>query len=131
MVRIFHSDGHRVFDHPRSVGYVGESLARWTRQDQVQDALFTFAEDLQARRCDPFGETVALTPLIATHRAVLDALEAPTDSEHQTAQNNRAELVAAASAGRWKPLVAHQDFDTHILLLQSCQRKRCEQSPGS
>ena len=52
--------GLGFFGHPRSSGYIHDSLLRWTNQGEIDDALLSFGRELQSGKSHPFGETVAV-----------------------------------------------------------------------
>jgi selenocysteine lyase/cysteine desulfurase len=121
--------GVGFFGHPRSCNYVRDSLTRLMNQGRIDDPLLSFSDELQSGRPSRFGETVAVSPMIAGNAAAVDATTELADSHAEAIAENRSTIMSAASDHGWKLWSPGGEFSTRILLLQSPHLDDCNLRP--
>ena len=57
--------------------YVQKSIRRWEQRGEISDPLMSFSEELERGNSRRFGESVAVSSMIAANAAVCDAASGP------------------------------------------------------
>lgn len=121
--------GLGFFGHPRSSGHVHDSLLRWTNRGEIDDALLSFGGELQSGQSHPFGETVAVSPMLVGNAAVVDALDASVHGKGDGIQRNRGLIVETATRHGWKHVSPAPTFASRISVFQSSRKRDREETP--
>lgn len=96
---------------------IGLTRNGWSKQGTNDDPLHSFSLELEHRRHERFGESVAVAPLITANAAVEEANEqAVPESVFEKNRDCISELAALAG---WRLASPNRHFESRILLLQS------------
>lgn len=118
----YHPMGIGFYGHPRSVGYIEQTIGRLQRQGVLDDPLIRFLGELSGKAATRYGESVNLAPLFSCQGALQDTGRDDPTFVLPRRVANADRLVTLLGDRGWKPLRPADGLRSGILLLQPMAR---------
>ena len=115
----YHPMGIGFYGHPRSVGYIEQTIGRLQRQGSLDDPLIRFLGELSGKAPTRYGESVNLAPLFSCQGALQDTGRDDPTFVLPRRVANADQLVTLLGDHGWKPLRPADGLRSGILLLRS------------
>lgn len=105
----------------RSSNYISETCRQMLASGELDDPLLRFANELETRRGNAWGETVGVAPLLGCQSAAHDALsrKQALPVTHRQLLHNANALLACLDRSGWAPLLPETGLRSGITLIQS------------